>query len=69
MKDLNSPFKLEQFGLQHIGWNQFSDPFTKDLKTHLAEVVRSKPGGPINMGKRHKTPCFGHISAPKALNC
>ena len=29
MKDLNSPFKMEHFGYKHIGWNQFSDPFTK----------------------------------------
>ena len=28
-------------------------------KNHLAEVVRSKPGGPVYMGKRHIPPHFG----------
>ena len=32
MKDLNSPFKLEHFGCKHMGWNQFSNPFTKGQK-------------------------------------
>ena len=38
---------------------------------HLAEVVRSKPGRPVYVGKRHIPPHFGPIRVPylKGLNC
>ena len=43
-------------------------------KNHLAEVVRSKPGRPVYVGKRHIPPLLGlfgpmHVSYLKGLDC
>ena len=48
--------------------------FDVESPNHLTEVVRSKPGGPVYLGKRHIPPRFGPFWAYsctylKGLNC